>query len=92
MYIARHYIKDAGHLYVPGEEIPESIGSDKLEGLLKKGAIVEASAPKPVRIEQPEPEPEPEPAEDIEIDVMAGVVQEEAPKKAARSKRKGKEA
>ena len=88
MYIARHYIKDAGHLYVPGEEIPESIGSEKLAGLLKKGAIVDASAPKPVRIEQPEPEP----AEDIEIDVMAGVVQEEAPKKAARSKRKGKEA
>lgn len=94
MYIAKHYVKDERGLFGPGEIIPEDLEEDKLERLLKLGAIRKAEPPKVIRQTAPElaPADELEPTEgdipEIEIDAMAGIVQDEEAKKPAKTRRK----
>ena len=57
MYIAKHYVKDERGLFGPGEIIPEDLEEDKLERLLKLGAIRKAEPPKVIRQTAPEPAP-----------------------------------
>ena len=80
MYIANHYISFNGRLLRKGDYLPADFPADKIEKLLRAGAI-SASAP----IAEPaETAPEQNTELTIEeppvdIDVMSGVV--EAPKK-----------
>lgn len=91
MYIAKHYVRVNGHVYVGGERIPDSLTPEKIAWLLKAGAVVEA-APMPQEKDIPEdkedfapasstPSELPDAAETVEedapeIDVMAGIVRD----------------
>ena len=88
MYIAVSYI---GSAYTPGEVIPDDYPAEKLDWLIRAGAVREAapapSSPAPQEPSLPDEElPEVEPSgedefdEDVdamEIDVMAGIVKDE---------------
>lgn len=95
MYIARHYVRANGRVYAPGMELPEDLSKDTIEWLIKAGAVY-GSAPAlsdtPAPEEGPEtPEEGPEEDEgDIpEIDVMAGIVQDEEPVAPKRKSQRG---
>lgn len=93
MYIANHYVKIDGTMYVKGEIIPEGVSESKIKWLLSAGAI-HADAP----AEEPVPEPGTEEAPDVEteeapeVDVMAGIVSDGAgdkPTQKSTRRRKG---
>ena len=44
MYIANHYVRINGRVFVKGERIPEDLPAEKIEWLLKKGAVHEAAS------------------------------------------------
>lgn len=108
MYKANFYI---GRKYIPGEIIRDTIAPEKLERLLKIGAVQEITAPDEsifqgkdiLPMEDPvtagvtdevQDIPEGQESEELvndeteapEIDVMAGIVQEEAEKPKASSR------
>lgn len=93
MYIANHYVKVNGRLYVRGEAILEDLTEDKVEWLMKAGAI-KSDAPAfdfSQKQEDPVAEEQQVEAEVPEIDVMAGIVQEESekPEKQKRKTQRG---
>ena len=90
MYVAKHYVRINGKMYLNGEKIPEELTAEKVAWLVEKGAIeevapVDAAAEytepeqENAEVEKPEEAPEDETDEDMEapeIDVMAGIVAE----------------
>ena len=93
MYIANHYVKVNGRLYVRGECIEEEMSEDKISWLLEAGAI-KSDAPAfdfSQKEEDPVAEEPQEETEVPEIDVMAGIVQEEQdkPEKPKRKTQRG---
>lgn len=44
MYIANHYVRINGRVFVKGERIPEDLPAEKIEWLLEKGAVHEAAS------------------------------------------------
>ena len=95
MYIAKHYVKAIGRMYAPGEELPEDLSKDTVEWLIKAGAVYGSA---PALSDTPAPEEEPEaPEEELEedednipeIDVMAGIVQDEEPVAPKRKSQRG---
>ena len=93
MYIANHYVKVNGRLYVRGECIEENMPEDKISWLLKAEAIKEVASAfnSSQKQEDPVAEEPQEEAEVPEIDVMAGIVQEEQdkPEKQKRKTQRG---
>ena len=85
MFIANHYVRVNGKVYTKGECIPEGLPTEKVEWLMRAGAIHEASAPV---AGTPEEEPAEDEAAAPEIDVMSGIVQGEKSRKAGRRKTK----
>ena len=98
MYIANHYVRVAGKMYIKGEEIKDGLTEEKIAWLMQAGAIKEVTPAAPVKEtvqeteteEEPPQEPEePEADEEpIEIDVMAGIVQTEADEEPQKNERK----
>ncbi|MDO4647626.1 MAG: hypothetical protein Q4B26_03165 [Eubacteriales bacterium] len=100
MYIANHYVSINKMMYTAGESIPsDEIDHEKLEWLLKSGAV--SAAPdfdekvieaEEVEDTEAETEEETEEVDEIEddmpeIDVMAGIVEkDDAPVKKTRKK------
>lgn len=98
MYIANHYVKVNGRMLMKGESIPEDLTAEKIDWLMRAGAIhegtpalisqaamaedTEAEAPNEEPDEMIEPEQE---VEELEIDVMAGIVHEEPEKPAKKA-------
>lgn len=111
MYIANHYVRIGKTVYLKGEVIPENMPAEKINWLVKTGAIHREEAPVSMQeepaemIENQEEErlenteamqqpDEPDPEEEApDIDVMAGIVQQqpeaptETPKKPGSKKR-----
>ncbi len=102
-YTAKHFVKIAGRMYTPGEIIDNPIPDDKLQRLLRLGAVeqidtsgaeLSASVSSDAHDESPtDPAPEEAPdaeedeAEAPEIDVMDGVVAPESQKAPAKTVR-----
>lgn len=110
MYIANHYVRIGKTVYFKGEVIPENMPAEKINWLVKTGAIHREEAPVSMQeepaevIEDQEEErlentgamqqlDELDPEEAPDIDVMAGIVQQqpeaptETPKKPGSKKR-----
>lgn len=98
MYIANHYVRVAGKMYIKGEEIKEGLTEEKIAWLMRAGAIKEVTPAAPVKEtvqeaeteeELPQEQEEPETGEEpIEIDAMAGIVQEETEEEPKKPERK----
>lgn len=96
-YQAIHYVKIDGHVYAPGEIVKEHISSEKLDRLLRLGALATTNAPSlvPVGNEDPEnPEEDSKPDENDEdngsapeIDVSDGIVPQKEPTEGAEVKK-----
>ena len=90
MYIANHYVKVNGRMYMRGESIEEEMSEDKISWLLKAEAIKEVASAFDFSQKQEEEPAVEEPQEEAdipEIDVMAGIVQGE-PEKPEKPKKK----
>ena len=83
MYVAEHYVKLNGRLYVPGEVIEETLSAGERKWLLGVHAIFED---RPSPEEQTEPSERADKSAEPEIDVMEGIVSPE--KKTGRRKTK----
>lgn len=91
MYVADCYVKINGQMHVRGEILPEGIPEETLKYLEKRGAI-HMEAPFSNLPEDPDPEELTDPVDELpheiaeepeeepdapEVDVMAGIVQED---------------
>lgn len=93
MYIAKHYVKANGKVYMRGECLPEDLSEKRIEWLKGAGAIEEiapVSSDTPAQMDLVAEEPQ-EDVEVPEIDVMAGIIQEETekPEKPRRKSQRG---
>lgn len=104
MYAAKHYVRADGKLYTAGEILPEDLPQEKIDWLLRKGAIELISGTESAEeIPEGEIEPATESAEEIpeseidedaepeEIDAAEGIITAPAPKTAEKpaTRRKG---
>lgn len=105
LYVAKHYTSINGTLYVEGEKIPNNLPEEKIKWLLSAGAIQriapvfygdeeeqENTVPDETQTSEDTEETESD-EENLEIDVMDGIVQNntESPSRKTTSKVKTKE-